>query len=358
MSSSAFISKIFIPLRDPNELPAGGSDLLDLRACLLSVDNSLGICRSMLFAICKYLRSLSKKKGEASASMTPTVRIEKLSILEELTDWQNWMCDYVRSALTARDRFLLEVEHEKKVRLIESCIHNLQQALQSKQPHQQDLSASSSFVFRDESLGNLLEQSSNNSNCTPRTRVLESPDNTSLNFQSPGPDTPGQQSLTSNRVLNDRGIALPPSHMSSYEIKEFLELAEMQKAVLTSAGRNTTHTLFGTPMEQRYLAEEVCYFFLYNFKYFLPLCCFNFSITTQQQVLPVDFQVGFQLICKLKLPRQVIYREAVRCMIQHKEDKKIEGTLRQMKDTVPATDLDDIVLECIESVCCFLFIQI
>eukprot|EP01059_Diplonema_ambulator_P001742 TRINITY_DN11468_c0_g1_i3.p1 TRINITY_DN11468_c0_g1~~TRINITY_DN11468_c0_g1_i3.p1 ORF type:complete len:984 (+),score=350.57 TRINITY_DN11468_c0_g1_i3:1362-4313(+) len=301
--ASCFVAKVVKPMRQKG-------NLANLRAALLRQDSSLGSCRHLLYGICRYLRDLIGKSSGSS----------KAALLEELYEWQSWMCDHVRAALTARDRFILESDVEKQMKLIEMAETSLRLALDEHQPyHPHPDSRPSSAV------GTPVETGLEKGN-TPRTPPTQS-FNSSM-MSSPGTlkkkDSLLDDFMLDAPVLNAKGIVLPPCSLDEKGIKDVLEVVELQKAslrVLKDSLPGKRCTLFGTQDEQRLIAERTLVF---------------------------DFSVGFQIVRRLNLPRQTTFLKAVSYCVGTNDEKKVETTLRQMKNTLPPEDLDKIVLSCVE----------
>ncbi|KAJ9458902.1 hypothetical protein DIPPA_03022 [Diplonema papillatum] len=301
---AVFVQKVFKPVRHK-------SASLDLKAAFLKEDPSLSTCRDALFGICKYLSDHARR---ADAT-------KRANLLEELLDWQLWMHDHVRCAVTCRDRFLTNKDssNERQIKDMEAAEHAIKLAIEQKQPY---------VVFKP-------SPSPLASPAAAARKYLDFATSSGGDSYCSGDIVGGTDvfptSATINivpLVLDDAGIALPPSHLDPKALKAFFEVVELQKnalRILKDRPGSERLTLFSLNEAERQSIAEAC--------------------------LVQDFSVGFQMIRQLSLPRVATFRSSVTACIEKKDDKRAEYCLRQMKNTISAEELNDLVLECIEQVC-------
>ena len=162
---------------------------------------------------------------------------------------------------------------------------------------------------------------------------------------------PAPAELAEPVVLNERGLALPLCHVSEDDLIGMLEKVDLQSSVLRLLKEQ-----FAIAFKAMGSAAATCAE--------LPPCVprrgrkastlfgsYEDQVAVAVRVLVLDFAVGFQTIRKLDLPRTQTFREAVLSLASRREEKKLESTLRNMTNTLPSSDLDDMVLECVEKVC-------
>eukprot|EP00659_Diplonema_papillatum_P012003 gene12003-18538_t len=298
---AVFVQKVFKPVRHK-------SASLDLKAAFLKEDPSLSTCRDALFGICKYLSDHARR---ADAT-------KRANLLEELLDWQLWMHDHVRCAVTCRDRFLTNKDssNERQIKDMEAAEHAIKLAIEQKQPY---------VVFKP-------SPSPLASPAAAARKYLDFATSSGGDSYCSGDIVGGTDvfptSATINivpLVLDDAGIALPPSHLDPKALKAFFEVVELQKnalRILKDRPGSERLTLFSLNEAERQSIAEAC--------------------------LVQDFSVGFQMIRQLSLPRVATFRSSVTACIEKKDDKRAEYCLRQMKNTISAEELNDLVLECIE----------
>ena len=335
-----------------------------LRSAMLQCDETLLSSREMLYNICQHIRSTARDAE---------TKTKQISTLAEAAEWQQWMGDHVRCAFSHIESFSAMFSNDSDAKSpgelsLDTESNADESTTTTTATNAFPLPGLAAFLpmmtegYHDDGRVHTAATSISlvNAFFAKLTASLEAAhsslvagekqpfvqgDAVSPRWEDYGYE--GTQPRCTRSVLNERGISLPPTALPRAMLAELVEKVQLQAGVvriykdqlaaLLKAGGDLASlpafipsadgrllTLFNGPDEQHIIAE---------------------------QILSLDFTFGFQLVRQLDVPRAPAFRSAVMTLSKKRDEKRLEATLRQMNNTLPAADLDAIVLECITEVC-------